>query len=134
MTKGYFDIPVILGLGSNKPWKSAGKILEPIAIIEKAVSELGVFLKEIKRASVYETAPIPKSDQPNFLNTAVHGLFYGSPEELLCEIQKIESMFGRDRSREQRWGQRTLDIDILLFGNLTHAHARTSDEVANPAK
>jgi 2-amino-4-hydroxy-6-hydroxymethyldihydropteridine diphosphokinase len=35
---------------------------------------------------------------------------------LLREVQAVEALFGRDRARERRWGERTLDIDILLFG------------------
>jgi 2-amino-4-hydroxy-6-hydroxymethyldihydropteridine diphosphokinase len=55
-------------------------------------------------------------DQPRFLNTAVSGWYAQSPRELLTVIHGIEASYGRDRSRERRWGERTLDIDILLFG------------------
>ena len=87
-------------------------------ILEKAVIELGKILSHLKQASFYETEPIPKSSQNNFLNTAVSGFYRGSPQTLLSRINSIEANFGRDRSREQRWGERSLDIDILLFGNL----------------
>jgi 2-amino-4-hydroxy-6-hydroxymethyldihydropteridine diphosphokinase len=56
-----------------------------------------------------------------FLNTAVSGCYDGGPWELLDEIHRIEAAYGRDRSRERRWGERTLDIDILLFGGLVVA-------------
>ncbi len=57
-------------------------------------------------------------DQPTFLNAAVSGLFRGTPAELLALAQETEAAFGRDRSREARRGARTLDVDLLLFGDL----------------
>ena len=109
---------IVLGLGSNRSFLFAGNILEPHAILEKAISELGKILGKIRCASFYETEPIPKSSQKNFINTAAAGFFSGSPEELLGLIHETEAMFGRDRSTEIRWGERSLDIDILLFGNV----------------
>ena len=75
------------------------------------------------RASLYETAPMYVKDQNNFINSAVLGLFEGECNvqnalKLLSLTQEIEQNFGRDRSRERRWGERFLDIDILLFGDL----------------
>ncbi len=55
-------------------------------------------------------------DQPRYLNAAVTGFFAGTPHELLSFVQEVEAQFGRDRSRERRRGERTLDVDILLFG------------------
>jgi 2-amino-4-hydroxy-6-hydroxymethyldihydropteridine diphosphokinase len=57
-------------------------------------------------------------DQNPFINTAVFGVYPGSPWELLAQVNEVEALFGRERSKEQRWGERSLDIDILLFGNL----------------
>ena len=58
------------------------------------------------------------TDQNRFINTAVMGYYPGTPRELLSRMQGIEAKFGRDRSKERRWGERLLDIDILLFGDL----------------
>jgi 2-amino-4-hydroxy-6-hydroxymethyldihydropteridine diphosphokinase len=108
-------LKVILGLGSNKSWNSE----TCLSILSKAVEALKTVLTDLRRASLYETEPVPKSaGLNNFLNTAVTGFFAGSPEELLDRIHQIEARFGRDRTREVRWGERSLDIDILLFGNL----------------
>ena len=57
------------------------------------------------------------TDQATFLNAAVCGLFRGSPRELLELAQETEAAFGRERAREIRRGARTLDVDILLFGD-----------------
>jgi 2-amino-4-hydroxy-6-hydroxymethyldihydropteridine diphosphokinase len=106
---------VILGLGSNKSWNSESSL----SILSKAVEALKELLTDLHQASLYETEPVPKNaGMSNFLNTAVLGFFTGDPIELLNSIHQVEASFGRDRSKEIRWGDRSLDIDILLFGNL----------------
>ncbi|MDR2633927.1 MAG: 2-amino-4-hydroxy-6-hydroxymethyldihydropteridine diphosphokinase [Treponema sp.] len=101
---------VVLGLGSNKG--------DSPRILEAAVEALGEVLRDLKRASLFETEPLHVPDQRRFLNTAVAGYYPLGPWDLLRVIQRIEASSGRDRSRERRWGERTLDIDILLFGDL----------------
>lgn len=66
-------------------------------------------------ASLYETEPVGKVDQPAFLNTVFKGSTTLGCFELLEEIHDVEKALGRDRSKELRWGPRTIDIDILLF-------------------
>ena len=100
----------VLGLGSNLG-DSRLIILETITALEKVLTEL-------RRASLYETSPLYVTDQNRFINTAVAGLYSGTPGELLACVHEIEACFGRDRTNERRWGERFLDIDILLFGNL----------------
>ena len=106
---------IVLGLGSNMG--------DSRRIVLGAMDVLDGILQGMRRASLYETAPLHVTDQKSFINSAVAGFFPGddnaeSARELLSVIQGIERDFGRDRSRERRWGERTLDIDILLFGNL----------------
>jgi 2-amino-4-hydroxy-6-hydroxymethyldihydropteridine diphosphokinase len=106
---------VIIGMGSNKSWNSESCL----SILDQAVEVLKELPSDLRHASRYETQPIPKSAGMNkFLNTAISGYFMGSPIELLDRIHQIEARFGRDRSKEIRWGERSLDIDILLFGSL----------------
>ncbi|MCX7655448.1 MAG: 2-amino-4-hydroxy-6-hydroxymethyldihydropteridine diphosphokinase [Treponemataceae bacterium] len=101
---------VILGLGSNQ-----GPSQE---ILFRAVRELADFLKDLRMSRIYLTKPQHLLEQPMYYNCAVAGYYQGSPEELLKLIQNIEQRHGRNREKEQRWGARTLDIDILLMGNL----------------
>ena len=101
---------VALGLGSNLG-DSRRLILEAIKALEELLSEL-------RTASFYETEPLYVTDQARFINTVVTGFFSVSPGELMQCINDIESRLGRDRSQERRWGERYLDIDILLFGDL----------------
>jgi 2-amino-4-hydroxy-6-hydroxymethyldihydropteridine diphosphokinase len=100
---------VVLGLGSNRG--------DSYQILCAAIETLRTILDSMRQASVFETEPLYVADQERFLNTAVAGFFGGGPGELLTLVNQIEALFGRDRSRERRWGERTLDIDILLFGN-----------------
>ncbi len=67
------------------------------------------------RSSLYRTAPVGPQDQPDFIN-AVARLETGLPAiTLLRRLQDIEDGHGRRRG-SQRWGPRTLDLDLLLFG------------------
>lgn len=67
-----------------------------------------------RQSSVYETTPWGNTEQPDFLNAGC-GLWCSlSPEHLLSALQNIENAQGRQR--DQHWGQRTLDIDIISFG------------------
>jgi 2-amino-4-hydroxy-6-hydroxymethyldihydropteridine diphosphokinase len=100
---------VVLGLGSNRG--------ESRVILAGAVQRLGEILGGLRVAPLFETEPVGVTDQLKFLNTAVCGFCPLSPQELLAVIHRTEADFGRDRARERRWGERTLDIDILTFGD-----------------
>ncbi|MDR5695039.1 MAG: 2-amino-4-hydroxy-6-hydroxymethyldihydropteridine diphosphokinase [Armatimonadota bacterium] len=67
-----------------------------------------------KRSSLYETAPVGLANQPWFLNMAVEAETDLDPHSLLALIHEVEAGLGR--KREVRWGPRTVDIDILLYG------------------
>ncbi|MDR1108265.1 MAG: 2-amino-4-hydroxy-6-hydroxymethyldihydropteridine diphosphokinase [Spirochaetaceae bacterium] len=108
--KGTVGTPVVLGLGSNRG--------DSRGILRESLGVLGEILEERRAASFYETEPLLVPDQGRFLNTALGGIYRGEPRELLEHIHRIEAQFGRDRQKERRWGERFLDIDILLFGGL----------------
>jgi 2-amino-4-hydroxy-6-hydroxymethyldihydropteridine diphosphokinase len=67
----------------------------------------------LKASSIYQTAAWGKTDQPDFLNQALEVQTALSAEDVLAEILKIEHAMGRRRN--QHWGERIIDIDILLF-------------------
>ena len=67
-----------------------------------------------KHSAVYETQPWGKTDQPNYLNQMLCISTPLTAEKLLIETQKIEQSLGRQRL--EKWGARTIDIDILFFG------------------
>ena len=68
-------------------------------------------VKILAVSSLYETAPWGKKDQPSFFNIAVSLQTTLWPEELLTQAQAVETELGR--VRHERWGPRTIDIDIL---------------------
>jgi 2-amino-4-hydroxy-6-hydroxymethyldihydropteridine diphosphokinase len=69
----------------------------------------------VKKSSVYQTAAWGLESQPDFLNMALEMKTGLSPLKLLDEIHHIEKLLGRQR--EVKWGQRTLDIDILFYSD-----------------
>jgi 2-amino-4-hydroxy-6-hydroxymethyldihydropteridine diphosphokinase len=68
-------------------------------------------------SSIYETAPWGKLDQGAFLNQVIRISTRLEPIELLSAILKVENILGR--KREEKYGARTIDIDILYYNNLT---------------
>jgi 2-amino-4-hydroxy-6-hydroxymethyldihydropteridine diphosphokinase len=100
---------VYIGLGSNRG--------ESRAILEQALQELHGILEDLSCSSLYRTDPVGRTDQPSFLNAVCAGITAEeSASRLLERLQQIERRFGRDRAGEIRWGPRTLDLDLLLFG------------------
>lgn len=96
-----------LGLGSN--------VGERLDHLQRAVDLLhatrGVSVEEV--SSVYETDPVGGPDQEPFLNMAVRVTTTRGPWRLLRAGQRVERALGR--TREVRWGPRTIDVDILLY-------------------
>jgi 2-amino-4-hydroxy-6-hydroxymethyldihydropteridine diphosphokinase len=108
-------IQVILGLGSNTSFN--GKT--PVDLLSCACAELKNVLSSFVFSSVYRTKALYVTCQNDFYNMTVRGFADDSvsPHGLLDLIHQIESKYGRDRDREIRFGPRTLDIDIELFGD-----------------
>ncbi len=98
-----------LGLGSNLGDKQ-NYITEAINLISRLKDV------EIKRtSSVIETTPFGKTDQPDFLNCVIELETTLIPEDLLKKCSYIENQLGR--TRIEKWGARTIDIDLLFFGD-----------------
>jgi 2-amino-4-hydroxy-6-hydroxymethyldihydropteridine diphosphokinase len=78
----------------------------------------GQAVRLVARSSDYRTAPWGMTDQPPFVNLALVVDTTLTPRALLERALHVEAVFGRDRAREQRWGPRILDIDIIAFDGL----------------
>jgi len=65
---------------------------------------------------MYRTAPVGGIEQADFTNAVVRIETRLTADALLQALFTIERAYGRDRAREQRWGPRTLDLDLLLYG------------------
>lgn len=106
-----------LGLGTN-----VGERLDTIRSALVDLDEHGEIVVE-EVSGIYETAPVvdeeAPADQPPYLNCAVRVTTTLDPGALKRATQEIEAVHGRDRTREERWGPRTLDIDLLLYEHET---------------
>ncbi|XPF92545.1 2-amino-4-hydroxy-6-hydroxymethyldihydropteridine diphosphokinase [Colwellia sp. RE-S-Sl-9] len=103
-------VTVYIGLGSNleNPKQQIINAVKAIKSIESTVMS-GI-------SSLYYSRPMGPQDQPDYMNAVAELTTTLSPLALLDELQKIENQAGRVR-KDDRWGPRILDLDILLFGN-----------------
>jgi len=96
-----------------------GNIGDSATIVEQAIEAL----KHIKgcqlrgRSSLYRCAAVSDIPQDDYINAVVRLDTDLQPLALLLELQAIEHAYYRNRDEEQRWAPRTLDLDIILFGN-----------------
>ncbi|RZG81277.1 2-amino-4-hydroxy-6-hydroxymethyldihydropteridine diphosphokinase [Acinetobacter sp. WCHAc060033] len=93
-----------VGLGSN--------LGDSKQILREAVEQLRK-LGKVSVSKLYQSPPMGPQDQPNYHNAVVELNTHLAPLDLLDELQRIENESGRVRLR--RWGERTLDLDLLLY-------------------
>ncbi|MFC1517054.1 2-amino-4-hydroxy-6-hydroxymethyldihydropteridine diphosphokinase [Candidatus Margulisiibacteriota bacterium] len=96
-----------IGLGSNMTDRK-NNLLSAIALLEKDPD-----LQLLEKSSLLETTPEGKTDQADFLNMVIKIKTSHSPQALLSSLLAIEQELGR--VRKEKWGPRTIDLDILLF-------------------
>lgn len=102
---------VYLSLGSN--------LGDRVAYIQQAVKLLQAnnAVTLVRSSTLYETEPWGNRQQDWFINAVVEIKTQLSPFELLKHCQNIETQLGRVREGVPRWGKRTMDIDILFYGD-----------------
>jgi len=102
---------VYLSLGSNKG--------DRVGYIQQATSLLKGFenINVIQSSSLYETEPWGVDSENWFVNAVIQISTSLLPIQLLKQCQKIEKMLGRNRDEEGKYGDRTIDIDILFYDN-----------------
>ncbi|MCD6335407.1 MAG: 2-amino-4-hydroxy-6-hydroxymethyldihydropteridine diphosphokinase [Candidatus Latescibacteria bacterium] len=102
-------VEVYISLGSN--------LGDRQGLIHSAVDALRVLpdTEGWKISPLYETAPMEKTDQPYFLNAVLELRTGLSVRDLWRHMQRIEGELGR--VRRERWGLRTIDLDLILYGN-----------------
>lgn len=101
-------VRAFVGLGSN-----LGDREETIRRALARLADLGA----VRSSSLRETDPVGVTDQPRFLNAAVELETELTARDLLARLLAIERELGRDRAVERRWGPRTIDLDLLLYGD-----------------
>ena len=104
---------ILIALGSNLP-SDAGNPLQTLSL---AFERLGASGMDVLRySSIYRTPCFPRGAGPDYVNAAAALAFDGSPREVLEVLHRVEAEFGRER--QQRWGQRTLDLDLIAMDDL----------------
>ena len=81
-----------------------------IELVKQNVGEI------VQASSIYQTAPWGNTDQQDYLNQALEVETSLLPSELLAKCRAIENALGR--KRDLRWGERTLDVDIIFYNQL----------------
>lgn len=105
-----------IGLGSN--------LDDPQAQIKTAMNDIAAIADTqlVQSSSLYKSPPMGPQDQPDYINAVVCLDTELAPLELLDSLQAIEQQHGRIRKRH--WGERTLDLDILVFADKVIADER----------
>ncbi|MEM9138270.1 MAG: 2-amino-4-hydroxy-6-hydroxymethyldihydropteridine diphosphokinase [Pseudomonadota bacterium] len=109
----------LVALGSNQPTSLGGAEATLAKATECIISGYALYVKSISR--FYRTPAFPDESDPEFVNAALRLQTESSPHDLLATLHAIEEHFGRDR--RQRWGPRTLDLDLLLADDLVLPNA-----------
>ena len=107
------SIVTYIGLGSN--------LGDSKVILTEAVHKLAS-LGDVKISKLYQSPPMGPQDQPNYLNAVVQLSTDLAPLALLDELQRFEQESGRVRLRH--WGERTLDLDLLIYAEEKIQHER----------
>lgn len=102
-------IPAYIGIGSN--------VADPPAQVRRALAALAGLpaTRLVASSALYRTRPFGPVPQDDFTNAVAAVLTQLAPPRLLAAMQALEA--GQGRVRTQRWGPRTLDLDLLVYGN-----------------
>lgn len=100
-----------LGLGAN-----LGDPIQQIVDARQQLQEL-TSSQALRCSNLYVSSPVGYDDQPDFVNCVIELKTLSGAEELLDQMQIIEQTLGRQRIEGNQNGPRTIDIDMLLFGN-----------------
>jgi 2-amino-4-hydroxy-6-hydroxymethyldihydropteridine diphosphokinase len=103
---------VIIALGGN--------VGDVRATFAKAIAHICGMTQAalLARSSDYATPAWGEESQPRFINACIEIETSLDPDALLFTLHKIEQRFGRDRAKEQRWGPRTLDLDLIAYDDV----------------
>jgi len=102
-------IRAFIGIGAN--------LADPVAQVTRAIDELAMLpdTRLVDASPLYRTPPMGPPGQPDYVNAVAALDTVLPPHRLLDELQRIEQAHARVRG--ERWGPRTLDLDLLLYGD-----------------
>ena len=94
-----------------------GNVGDVRATFKSAIADICTLAqaKLLARSSDYATPPWGEEQQPPFVNACIEIESKLAPHALLDLLQAVERKFGRDRTKERRWGPRTLDLDLIAY-------------------
>ncbi len=97
-----------------------GNVGDVRATFDRAVAMLceGGEVRLLARSTDYRTPPWGVTDQPAFVNCCLRIDTSLTPRALLTRTQTIETALGRNRTKERRWGPRTIDIDLIAYDDV----------------
>lgn len=101
------SVPVVIALGAN--------LGDAPARLDAALNDLSEDLEQVRRAPFVTTDPVGGPDQPRYTNSVALARTALSPAALLARLHAVEARHGR--VREVRWGARTLDLDLVQYGD-----------------
>ena len=110
---------ILIAIGSNLPFPPYNTPLEVCEAALGRLAEEGIEL--IQKSRWFESAPVPPSDQPWFVNGVLEVSTNLGPDELLDRLHAVERAFGRERGALN--AARTLDLDLLAYGELVWERA-----------
>ena len=98
-----------------------GNVGDVRATFRKAIAHIcsKAQAKLLVRSADYATPPWGETQQARFVNACIEIETSLDPQSLLLTLQKIETMFGRDRVQEKRWGPRALDLDLIAYDKVS---------------
>ncbi|MBA4084927.1 2-amino-4-hydroxy-6-hydroxymethyldihydropteridine diphosphokinase [Janibacter terrae] len=111
-------VPVVIALGAN--------LGDAAATLQAAIDDLGDAVRTVRRAPFVTTDPVGGPDQPRYTNTVLVGTTALDPRTLLERLHAVEARHGR--VREVRWGARTLDLDLVQYGDPARGDDVVSDD------
>jgi 2-amino-4-hydroxy-6-hydroxymethyldihydropteridine diphosphokinase len=102
-----------------------GNVGDVRATFDRAIAIVcdGADVRLLARSSDYRTPPWGVTDQPPFINAVIAVSTTLAPHALLTRAQACERALGRNRDREQHWGPRTIDLDLLAYDDLIQSDA-----------
>jgi len=114
-TRAGLPVAAVVALGTNLGSARGDRR----ATLDAALASLGGLpgTRVLSRSRWYATAPVGVVDQPEFLNGACVLETTLEPRTLLRALLEVEVAFGRDRGAAPKWGPRTLDLDLILYGS-----------------
>ncbi len=123
VTRRRQPVPVVIAVGANLPWGHHGPHATASAAVEALAHHPDV--RVVASSALYDSDPVGGPEQPTYVNAVVVARTSLSPTSLLRELHAVEAAF--DRRREVRWGARTLDLDLVQYGDPAAGADVTSD-------